>query len=142
MKTASFNRRQFLSQTSIITGALAFPFVASRNVLGPNGRMNIDSIGAGRKGASDVANSDSENIVALCDVDEKNAADTFKKYPNAKRYTDFRKLLEQEKSIDAVTVSTPDHMHAPIAMAAMRRGKHVYCQKPLTHTVYEARQMA
>lgn len=142
MKNNFLTRRQFLTRTTLAGGALAFPFVSSRNVLGANERLNLASIGAGGKGASDVANSDSENIFALCDVDEKNAAETFKKYPNAKRYKDFRKLLDKEKTIDAVTVSTPDHMHAPIALAAMRRGKHVYCQKPLTHTVYEARQMA
>ena len=105
--------------------------------------MNIAGIGVGGKGASDVANVDSENIVALCDVDENNAAGTFKKYPQAKRYKDFRVMLEKEgRHIDAVTVSTPDHMHAPAAVMAMKMRKHVYCQKPLTHTVYEARVMA
>lgn len=83
----------------------------------------------------------SENIYALCDVDEKNAAGTFQKFPKAKLYKDFRKMLEQEKSIDAVTISTPDHMHFPAAMMAMKMGKHVYCQKPLTHTVEEARRL-
>ena len=124
-------------------GVLSFPLISRRNVLGANGRLNIAGIGVGGKGASDVANVDQENIVALCDVDEINAAGSFKKFPNAKRYKDFRVMLEKEgKAIDAVTVSTPDHMHAPAAITAMRLGKHVYCQKPLTHTVHEARQMA
>jgi len=86
---------------------------------------------------------DNENIYALCDVDEVNAAGSLRKYEKAKRFKDFRVMLEKEGShIDAVTVSTPDHMHAPAALMAMKMGKHVYCQKPLTHTVYEARLMA
>src|ERR1041385_1390335 len=143
MKFNPLNRRQFVQRSAAATVALAFPFVARRNVLGANNRLNIAGIGVGGKGASDVANVDNENIYALCDVDEINAAGTFKKYPQAKRYKDFRLMLEKEgKSIDAVTVSTPDHMHAPAALMAMKLGKHVYCQKPLTHTVDEARQMA
>mgnify|MGYP001568324802 CR=1 FL=1 len=143
MKTPSLNRRRFLQHSIAATGALAFPFVASRNVLGANERLNIAGIGVGGKGASDVSNVDQENLVALCDVDDANAAGSFKKYPAAKRYKDYRVMLEKEgKGIDAVTVSTPDHTHAPAAIAAMKMGKHVYCQKPLTHTVYEAREMA
>ena len=143
MNTYSITRRQFVKSTVVATGALAFPFVASRNVLGANERLNIAGIGVGGKGASDIGNVDQENIVALCDVDEKNAGGTFAKFPRAKTYKDFRVMLEKEgKSIDAVTVSTPDHMHAPAALMAMKLGKHVYCQKPLTHTVYEARQLA
>lgn len=143
MKTQSLNRRQFLQRSAAAIGVLTFPFLASRNVLGANERLNIAGIGVGGKGASDVGNVDQENLVALCDVDEANAAGSFKKYPNAKRYKDYRVMLEKEgKGIDAVTVSTPDHTHAPAAIAAMKMGKHVYCQKPLTHTVYEAREMA
>ncbi|HUR46913.1 MAG TPA: Gfo/Idh/MocA family oxidoreductase, partial [Candidatus Saccharimonadales bacterium] len=118
---------------------LSFPFISTRNVLGANSRLNIAAIGAGGKGEVDVNGCSSENIFALCDVDENNAAKTFKKFPNAKRYKDFRVMLEKEKSIDAVTVSTPDHMHFPAALMAMKMRKHVYCQKPLTHTVEEAR---
>jgi predicted dehydrogenase len=142
MKYPLISRRRFVQTTLATAGALSFPFLARRNVLGANERLNIAGIGVGGKGASDVSNVDSENIVALCDVDEANAAGTFKKYPNAKRYKDFRVMLEKEgKGIDAVTVSTPDHMHAPAAILAMKMGKHVYCQKPLTHTIYEARQL-
>src|SRR6185295_7393993 len=143
MKPHRIARRSFLQITTASgRSALSFPFVSARNVLGANGRLNIAGIGAGGKGAVDVPGCDSENIVALCDVDEINAADIFKKYPAAKRYKDFRVMLEKEKSIDAVTVSTPDHTHFPAAMLAMRMHKHVYCQKPLTHTVEEARRLA
>src|SRR3989475_6502036 len=143
MNLRSVTRRQFLKRSVIATTALAIPFVATRNVLGANNRLNIAGIGVVGKGASDVENVDNENIYALCDVDEVNAAGSFRKYPQAKRFKDFRVMLEKEgKHIDAVTVSTPDHMHAPAALLAMKMGKHVYCQKPLTHTVYEARQMA
>src|SRR5256885_16248794 len=143
MKSHPLTRRQFVRHTAIAFGAMSFPFVATRNVLGANNRLNIAGIGVGGKGASDVENVDNENIYALCDVDEVNAAGSFRKYPQAKRFKDFRVMLEKEgKRIDAVTVSTPDHMHAPAALLAMKMGKHVYCQKPLTHTVYEARQMA
>jgi predicted dehydrogenase len=143
MNTHLISRRRFVKRTAFVAGALSFPFVATRNVLGANEKLNIACIGVGGKGASDVANVDNENIYALCDVDEINAAASFKKYPQAKRFKDFRVMLEKEgKHIDAVTVSTPDHMHAPAALRAMKMGKHVYCQKPLTHTIYEARQMA
>jgi len=143
MNAHPINRRQFVKRTVFAAGALSFPFVATRNVLGANEKLNIAGIGVGGKGASDVANVDNENIYALCDVDETNAAGCFQKYPQAKRFKDFRVMLEKEgRNIDAVTVSTPDHMHAPAALMAMKMGKHVYCQKPLTHTVHEARQMA
>jgi predicted dehydrogenase len=113
---------------------------------GPMERLNIASIGTGGKGWSDLsatAASPHVTVVALCDIDETaqhlgRAADA---YPQARRYTDWRKLLDEDRDIDAVIVSTPDHMHAPISMAAMALGKHVQCQKPLTHTVFEARQM-
>ncbi|MDB6031381.1 MAG: oxidoreductase domain protein [Verrucomicrobiales bacterium] len=141
MKKNQIHRRSFLQRTALATAALSFPFISTRNVLGANERLNIAAIGAGGKGAVDVDGCSSENIYALCDVDEKNAAGTFQKFPKAKLYKDFRKMLEQEKSIDAVTISTPDHMHFPAAMMAMKMGKHVYCQKPLTHTVEEARRL-
>ena len=83
-----------------------------------------------------------ENIVALCDVDWARAADTFKKFPDARRYRDYREMLKKEKSIDAVMIATPDHVHAPAAIMAMRLGKHAYVEKPMAHTIYEARLMA
>ncbi len=83
------------------------------------------------------------NIVAFADPDWKSAAKTFSEFPNAKQYKDYRQMLDKERNnIDAVIVATPDHTHAPAAMWAMERGKHVYCQKPLTHTVHEARMLA
>src|SRR5439155_19168337 len=82
------------------------------------------------------------NIVAQCDIDENHLGAKAQKFPDAKKYNDFRKMLEEmDKQIDAVTVSTPDHTHAPASIMAMKMGKHVYCQKPLTHDVYEARMM-
>src|SRR6202044_2490493 len=89
---------------------------------------------------ADIDGCASENIVALCDVDDKNAR-SFDKYPDAKRHKDFRKMLDKEKGIDAVIVAIPDFMHATAAIWAMERGKHVYVQKPLVRTIWEARQM-
>src|SRR5438093_6335292 len=109
---------------------------------GPNERLNIAIIGAGGQGGGNLRNVDiSENIVALCDADEVRAAGSFKRHPKATRYTDFRVMLEKQKDIDAVVVSTPDHTHAVASILAMRLGKHVYCEKPLTHSVWEARQL-
>jgi len=138
------HRRKFLAAS-----ALSFTIVP-RHVLGgkgqtaPSERVNIGGIGAGGQGGGDIGAvaANGANIVALCDVDERVAAGTFKRFPKARRYKDFRVMLEKEsKNIDAVTVGTPDHIHAPATMMAMRLGKHVYCEKPLTHTIYEARQL-
>ena len=94
-------------------------------------------------GAGNLANLQAENIVALCDVDPNfAAANTIRRYPKAKVYTDFREMLDKQRDIDGVLVATPDHTHAVISMVAIRHGKHVYCQKPLTHDVYEARMLA
>ncbi|MFN7923223.1 MAG: Gfo/Idh/MocA family oxidoreductase [Bryobacteraceae bacterium] len=106
----------------------------------PNEKLNIASIGAGGRAASDINGCASENIVALADPDSKRAAAMFTKFDKATRYADFRKMLDKEaRNIDAVIVATPDHMHATGALWAMERGKHVYCEKPLTRTVWEAR---
>lgn len=110
--------------------------------MSPSEKLNIAAIGAGGKGASDIAGCVTENIVALADPDETRAAKTFEKYPNVPRYKDFRQMLDKHKDIDAVLVSCPDHMHGTAAMWAMERGKGVYCQKPLTRTVWEAQQLA
>ena len=109
----------------------------------PNEKLNFAAIGSGGQGASNIqAASPTENIVALCDVDDRRAADTFKRFPNATTYRDFRKMLDKEgKNIDAVIVATPDHMHATAAMWCMERNKHVYVQKPLVRTIWEARQL-
>ncbi len=140
----SVTRRAFLGGAAV--GASLFTIVP-RHVLGgpgytaPSEKLNIACIGAGGKGSSDVNAVSGENIVALCDVHDSRAAGTYNRYPKAARYHDFRKMLDEVKGIDAVIVATPDHTHAVAAMAAIRMGKHVYCQKPLTHTVYEARAL-
>jgi hypothetical protein len=109
----------------------------------PNEKLNFAAIGSGGQGAGNIgAAAPTENIVALCDVDDRRAADTFKRFPNAPKFRDFRKMLDQEgKNIDAVIVATPDHMHATAAMWCMERGKSVYVQKPLVRTIWEARQL-
>lgn len=122
--------------------------LVTRNTLGAEGRipasekLNIAAIGAGGRGADDIEGVKTENIVALCDVDRERAESMRKRFPKAKVYQDFRVMLDREKGIDAVVVATPDHTHAVASMAAMQRGKHVYCEKPLTRTVYEARVLA
>ncbi|MDD4870286.1 MAG: Gfo/Idh/MocA family oxidoreductase [Kiritimatiellae bacterium] len=137
-------RRNFLKAVTAIT---AFNIVP-RYVLGvprriaPNEKVNIAGIGIGGMGKSNIGNLDSENIVALCDVDLNYAAKTIQKYPKAKVYQDYREMLDKQKDIDAVVIATPDHTHAVISMAAMKAGKHVYCQKPLTRDIYEARMLA
>jgi hypothetical protein len=142
-----FTRRHFFFG-SLLAGAIpaaGFGSVPSLRTLGyksPNEQLNIASIGAGGKASSDIAGCDTENIVALCDVDEKRAARKFQEYEKTPKYKDFRKMLdEQGNTIDAVIVSIPDFMHATAAIWCMERGKHVYVQKPLTRTVWEARQM-
>ena len=110
----------------------------------PNEKLNVAAIGCGGQGAADLgAVAATENIVALCDVDEKRAVGAFGRHPKAKKYRDFRTMLDQvHKQIDAVVIGTPDHTHAPPAVMAMKLGKHCYCEKPLAHSVYEARAMA
>ncbi len=134
------SRRQFTAAAA--ASALTFNYIPSR-VFGANERLLVAGIGVGGKGRGEVndVSRAGGKFVALCDVDHSRAGGTFKNYPDAKVYKDFRVMLEKEKGIDAVTVSTPDHMHAPASIAAMQLGKHVYCQKPLTHTVHEARVM-
>src|SRR2546421_9047655 len=120
-KGLPLNRPQFIRRTGLTAGAMALPFVSARNVLGANSRLNIAAIGAGGKGSVDVGYCASENIVALCDVDEKNAAGSFKKFPNAKPYRDFRLILEKENpNNDAGTGSTPYPIHFYAAAMAMQ----------------------
>ena len=143
-KRSKLSRRDFMGAAA----AAAFT-VVPRHVLGgprnaaPSEKLNIAGIGVGGQGGGDIRAVSSENIVALCDVDWRHASGTFKRYPNARQYRDFRRMLDKEdKNIDAVVVATPDHVHAVASMAAIKRGKHVYCEKPLTHSVYEARKVA
>ena len=144
------SRRQFL-QTGALATAGSF-FIVPRHVLGkgfiaPSDKLNIAGVGVAGKGFSDTNNAynkGANNIVALCDVDwgRDQVKKNFENHPKATRYKDFRQMLEKEgKNIDAVTVSTADHTHAVVAMAAMQMGKHVYVQKPLTHNIYEARML-
>ena len=145
MNERTVSRRVFiLSSGASILASTALGRQPSLKRLGyksPNEKLNIAGIGAGGKGATDIEQCSHENIVALCDPDWNNAAKTFDKYSKAQRYKDFRVMLDQEKNIDAVTISTPDHSHAVAALWAMERGIHVYVQKPLTHSVYEARRL-
>jgi predicted dehydrogenase len=117
--------------------------VAANGATPPSEKINIAGIGVGGMGAGDInAVAPGNNIVALCDVDLRRSAETFKKFPEAKQYGDFRKMFDQmEKQIDAVVVATPDHFHAVAAMAAIERGKHVYCEKPLAHSIFEVREL-
>ena len=112
------------------------------NYRSPGEKLNIGCIGLGGKGVSDVAVCDDENIVALCDVDELKLKACAKDYPQAKCYRDYRRMLDVQTGLDAIVISTPDHHHAPAASRAIHLGKHVYCQKPLSHTVWEARHLA
>jgi predicted dehydrogenase len=104
--------------------------------------LNLAGIGVGGQGASDLQSVSSQNIVALCDVDWARADESFRRFPQARRYRDFREMLGQEKELDGVVIATPDHTHAVATVAALRLGKHVYCEKPLTRTVREARVVA
>lgn len=141
------DRRTFLGTGAGLAAASAFTIVP-RHVLGgagfaaPSDKLNIAGIGVGGMGAHNLKAMAGENITALCDVDHIYAAKTFAEYPNARLYKDYRELLDKEKDVDAVLIATPDHTHAVITLAALRAGKHVYCQKPLTHTVFEARKVA
>ncbi len=139
------SRRSFI-KTGVLASSI---FIVPRHVLGgvgytaPSDQLNLAAIGAGGKGSSDIRNAavnGRERVSALCDVDFSGSASrSVEAFPQAKLYADYREMLEKEKDIDAVTISTPDHIHGPAAKFAMERGKHVYVQKPLTHNIREAR---
>jgi len=137
------NRRGFVQ--TVAGSAFAF-HVVPRHVLGrgftpPSEILNIAGIGIGGRGASVIKEMGKENIVALCDVDSVKAGKTFEAFPKAEQFRDYRILLDKRKDIDAVMIATPDHMHAPITVAALRSGKHVYVEKPMAHSIEEARVM-
>lgn len=143
--SGKISRRSFLGTAALGVGAFT---IVPRHVLGgsgftaPSDKLNIAFVGCGGKGTSDIDACSAENMVAFCDVDDEMARATYQKYPHVKRYKDFRKMLEENRrQIDAVVVSTPDHTHAVIAMMAIKMKKHVFVQKPLTHTVFEAREL-
>src|SRR3979409_1126451 len=142
--------RRYFFYGSLLAGAVpsaGFGSKPSLKALGyksPNEKLNIASIGAGGKAASDIRGcGQTENIVALCDVDEKRAEPIYKQYEKAPKYKDFRVMLDKENNnIEAVIVTIPDFMHAMAATWAMERGKHVFVQKPLAHTIWECRHLA
>ncbi|MDP7497664.1 MAG: Gfo/Idh/MocA family oxidoreductase, partial [Roseibacillus sp.] len=139
-KQTSFNRRGFLKGSTgagllICSSRVAFGYQA-------NEKLNMACIGVGGQGEGNVRNVSGENVVAVCDVDERRGARMLREHSKARHYKDFRRMLaEMDKQIDAVVVCTPDHTHAVAAVGAMKQGKHVYCEKPLTRTVHEARMM-
>ena len=140
-----FSRRKMLAGIGV--GAAVFSIVprhvlAASGETAPSDKLRIAGVGAGGQGGSDIGRMGGENIVALCDVDDRQGAGSYKKYPNAKRFKDFRKMFDaMDKDIDAVIVGTPDHTHTVIAMEAIKRGKHVYCEKPLAHSIAEVRAL-
>ncbi len=137
-------RRQFLTTAAATAVGLTI-LRSSRSAFAyeANEKLNVALIGAGGRGAANLQGVQGESIVALCDVDQRRAAETFAKYPNVKKYADYRRLLdEMDSQLDAVVVSTPNHIHVPASVTAMRMGKHAYCEKPLAHSVHEARQAA
>ncbi|MCY2992436.1 MAG: Gfo/Idh/MocA family oxidoreductase [Planctomycetota bacterium] len=146
MKQTTWTRRQFVGAAGAAVAAFTIVprhAVAGSNATPPSEKLNIAGIGVGGMGGGDLsAVSGQNNVVALADVDWGYAGKTAERYPNAKKFADFRKMFDElEKNIDAVIVATPDHCHAVAAMAAIKRGKHVYCEKPLAHSVYEVRAL-
>ena len=146
MNKTILTRRDFLKTTSaagLTFAAVPRYVLAASGQTPPSERLNIAGIGVGGMGAGDIgAVAEGNNIVALCDVDEERAGKTFEKFPQTKRFKDFRKMFDvMEKGIDAVVVATPDHAHAVAAMAAIKRRKHVYCEKPLAHSIGEVRAL-
>jgi len=145
-KNKKTSRRRFIKKSAIAFAGIS---IIPRHVIGqgfipPSDQLNIGVIGGGGKGFSDAVNAwnnGASNIAAICDVDWNRASNAFRKFPKAAKYKDFRKMLDEVKDLDAVTISTPDHTHAVATMAAMKRGQHVYVQKPLTHNIYEARML-
>ena len=135
------NRRQFVKASTLIAGGYWLGSSVTANAAGANEKLNIGVIGVGGRGAGDLAAVAHENIVALCDVDSNRLGAAGQKHQGAKLFRDYRKLLQQD-NLDAVVIATPDHQHAPATVRALNRGLHVYCEKPLTHTVEEARVVA
>lgn len=141
MNTKPSNRRDFIA-TASTTLFLSAATLGRNGHTAPNDKLNIAGIGAGGKGADDLGNLKSENIVALCDADWERASGSFRRFPDAKQYKDFRVMFDEiDKEIDAVNIATPDHLHSVVAMAAIKRNKHVFCQKPLCHSIWETRMI-
>ena len=144
----SLSRRAFVTGAGALGGALALPRAAGAQQenpgppVGPNDIVTLAAVGVGGRGLDNLRDlkDTGVRVVALCDCDERQALEAWKLFPDAKHYTDWRRMLDAEKTIDAVLVATPDHNHAIVSIAAMRRGKHVYCEKPLAHSIWEARR--
>ena len=144
MRKTGISRRTVLGAAGAAASFIIVPrrVLAGAREIPPSEKINIALIGLGWPGRKDVDALASENIVALCDVDTKRELEWRKKYPGARQFVDYRKMLDDlDKSIDAVIVATPDHTHAVLGVAAMKRGKHVYCEKPLAHSIWEVREM-
>lgn len=142
--TSQKSRRHFLQESAVAAAGwtLGLSSVSRARSIGANDKLVIGVIGAGGRGWDNVQGVTSEHIAAIADVDDDRCAEALKTYPKATHYRDFRQMLDKEKSLDAVVISAPDHIHAVAATSAMNRGLHVYCEKPLAHTIYEARQMS
>ena len=143
-ESGRMTRRGFLAGAGSLAAGVLDAQRAPRRTITANERVNVAVVGAGGRGADNI-NDLKEcgvDIVALCDCDERQAAGSFKAYPQARRFSDWRRLFERAESFDAVLVATPDHNHAIVSTAAMQLGKHVYCEKPLARTIWEARKMA
>jgi len=142
---SKISRRQFLGNSALATAG--FTILPNHVISGfghraPSDKLNIAGVGVGGRGGGVIKALQNENIDALCDVDWKYSAGIFNEFPDAKKYYDWRKMFDEMKdSIDAVVVGTPDHTHAIVSINAMKLGKHVYCEKPLTHSVWESREM-
>ncbi len=143
MRDRQIDRREFLGGAASVAAFVIVPrHVLGRGQTPPSEKLNIACIGVGGRGGHNVKGVSGENLVALCDVDTRRAGEILAEFPQAKRYTDWRRMFDElEKDIDAVAVSTPDHTHAVAAMAAIKRGKHVYCEKPLAHSIHEIRAL-
>jgi predicted dehydrogenase len=147
MPNNPISRRDFIKKASVISAAAAFPYVMrGQQGRSPNDKLNVACVGVGGRGVQVVKGLSGENLVAFCDVDDSRAAATFALHPEVgsdRRFKDFRRMLDKlGNQIDAVSIAVPDHMHFPIAMAAIAMGKHVFVEKPLTHTISEARRLA
>ena len=138
-------RRKFLHDTALLTAGITSSGIATgcTSIVrsDPNRKLNLGIIGPGGRGTSNMGGLGSENFIAFADVDDRRAQPVYAKYPDVPRYRDFREMLDKERSLDAVVVSTPDHTHAVASIQAMQRGLHVYCEKPLAHSIYELRRM-
>ena len=138
-------RRKFLHDTALFTAGITSSGLATgcNSIVrsDPNRKLNLGIIGPAGRGTSNMGGLGSENFIAFADVDDRRAQPVYAKYPDVPHYRDFREMLDKEKSLDAVVVSTPDHTHAIASIEAMQRGLHVYCEKPLAHSIYELRRM-